>query len=183
MPTTWNRSPEDFHWIYLANTDAFYRLYGIKLAPELDEFVTKCAVSLWSKDSAVTQAHVDMANQIYSRNRTKPNWRLWILTSAVQASNVFLPPDFYWTLAETDARRGTEDSRTFIRMMTNILLYLAAVDNDVTFSEAEYITECVDKLTAICDTNGVKKTREALNPFDYVSSRVDEKLLISDKNI
>lgn len=171
MPTTWNRSPEDFHRIYLANTDAFYRLGGNNLAPELDEFVTKCALGLWSKARAVSQAHVDMANQIYSRNRTKPSWMLWTLTSAVCDSDVFLPPVFYWNLAETDARRGTETSRTFIRMLTNILLYLAAVDDDVTFSEAEYITECVDKLTAICDTNGVKKTREALNPLDYVTSQ------------
>ena len=26
MPTTWNRSPEEFHKIYIANTDAFYRV-------------------------------------------------------------------------------------------------------------------------------------------------------------
>ncbi|MBQ6427994.1 MAG: AAA family ATPase [Oscillospiraceae bacterium] len=55
-------------------------------------------------------------------------------------------------------------------MTTNILLYLAAVDDDVTYAEAEYITECTDKLTAICDTTGVKKTREGLNPLDYVTS-------------
>ena len=171
MPTTWNRSPEDFHRIYLANTDAFYRLGGSNLAPELDEFITKCAMGLWSKARSVTQAHVDMANQIYSRNRAKPTWMLWTLTSAVCDSEVFLPPVFYWNLAENDARRGTETSRTFIRMLTNILLYLAAVDDDVTFSEAEYITECVDMLTAICDTNGVKKTRDALNPLDYVTSQ------------
>ncbi len=36
-------------------------------------------------------------------------------------------------------------------MLTNILLYLAAVDDEVTMAEAEYITECSDKLTAICD--------------------------------
>lgn len=35
MPTTWNRSPEEFHRIYLANTDAFYRLGGKELAEEL----------------------------------------------------------------------------------------------------------------------------------------------------
>lgn len=171
MPTTWNRNPEDFHRIYLANTDAFYREGWKNLAPELDEFVTKCALGLWSKARAVTQDHVDMANQIYSRNRTKPSWMLWTLTSSVCDSDAFMPPVFYWNLAENDARRGTETSRTFIRMLTNILLYLAAVDDDVTFSEAEYITECVDKLTAICDTNGVKKTRDALNPLDYVTSQ------------
>ena len=35
MPTTWNRSPEEFHKIYIANTDAFYRVGSFALADEL----------------------------------------------------------------------------------------------------------------------------------------------------
>ena len=170
MPTTWNRSPEDFHKIYSANTDAFYRVGGIAMAKELDEFMTSCALGLWSRGGGITQRHVDMANQIYSRNQPQPKWMLWSLTSSVCESEVFLPPVFYWNLAENDAKRGTEASRTFIRMLTNILLYLAAVDDDVSYDEAAYITECTDKLTAICDTSGVRKSREALNPLDYVTS-------------
>ena len=170
MPTTWSRSSEDFHKIYSANTDAFYRVGGIAMAKELDEFMTRCALGLWSRGGGISQRHVDMANQIYSRNQPQPKWMLWSLTSSVCESEVFLPPVFYWNLAETDAKRGTEASRTFIRMLTNILLYLAAVDDDVSYDEAAYITECTDKLTAICDTSGVRKSREALNPLDYVTS-------------
>ena len=170
MPTTWNRSPEEFHKIYLANTEAFYRLGRAELAPEMDEFMTKCALGLWSRAGSVNQRHVDMANQIYSRGQKQPSWMLWTLTSSVCESDVFLPPVFYWNLAESDAKRGTETSRTFIRMRTNILLYLAAVDDDVTMAEAEYITECTDRLTAVCDTNGVRKSREGLNPLDFVTS-------------
>ena len=170
MPTTWNRSPEDFHKIYSANTDAFYRVGGIAMSKELDEFMTRCALGLWSRGGGITQRHVDMANQIFSRNQPQPKWMLWSLTSSVCESEVFLPPVFYWNLAENDAKRGTEASRTFIRMLTNILLYLAAVDDDVSYAEAAYITECTDKLTAICDTSGVRKSREALNPLDYVTS-------------
>ena len=170
MPTTWNRSPEEFHKIYLANTDAFYRLGRADLAPEMDEFMTRCALGLWNRCGGVNQRHVDMANEIYSRGQKRPSWLLWTLTSSVCDSDVFLPPVFYWTLAESDARRGTETSRTFIRMLTNILLYLAAVDDDVTMAEAEYITECADRLNAVCDTSGVKKSRGALNPLDFVTS-------------
>ena len=170
MPTTWTRTPEEFHKIYTANTDAFYRLGGAGLAKELDEFMTRCALSLWSKAGGITQRHVDMANQLYSRNQPKPSWMLWSLTGSVCESEVFLPPVFYWNLAESDARRGTEASRTFIRMLTNILLYLAAVDDDVTYEEAAFITECTDKLTAICDTTGVRKSKEGLNPLDFVTS-------------
>ena len=171
MPTTWNRAPEEFHKIYVANTDAFYRLgNNAGLAKELDAFVTKCALSLWSRSGGLTDKHVQMANEIYSRSQPRPNWLLWSLTSAVCEEDVFLPPVFYWNLAESDAKRGTESSRTFIRMLTNILLYLAAVDDDVSYSEAAFITECSDRLTAICDTTGVRKSREGLNPLDYVTS-------------
>ena len=147
MPTTWNRSPEEFHKIYIANTDAFYRVGSFALADELDKFVTRCALELWSK-----------------------HWLLWNLTSSVCESDMFMPPVFFWDLAERDAKRGTEASRTFIRMLTNILLYLAAADDDVSYAEAEYITECGDKLSAICDTSGVKKSKEALNPLDFVTN-------------
>ena len=140
MPTTWTRTPEEFHKIYAANTDAFYRLGGSSMARELDEFMTRCALNLWSRGGGITQRHVDMA------------------------------PVFYWNLAESDAKRGTEASRTFIRMLTNILLYLAAVDDDVTYEEAAFITECTDKLAAICDTTGVRKSKEPLNPLEFVTS-------------
>ncbi len=170
MPTTWNRSPEEFHKIYIANTDAFYRLGHRDLARELDDFMTRCALNLWSRAGGITQRHVDMANQIFSRNQPQPKWLLWSLTSSVCDSDVFMPPAFYWNLAESDARRGSETSRIFIRMTTNILLYLAAVDDDVTYAEAGFITECTDKLSAICDTSGVRKSQAALNPLDFVTS-------------
>ena len=170
MPTTWNRSPEEFHKIYIANTDAFYKVGSTAMAAQLDEFMTGCALGLWSKSGGITERHVEMANQIYSRSRPQPKWLLWNLTSSVCEKDVFLPPVFFWNMAESDVKRGAETSRTFIRMLTNILMYLAATDDDVTYAEAEYITECIDKLTAICDTTGVKKSRETLNPLDYVTS-------------
>ena len=170
MPSTWKISPEEFHKIYLANTDAFYKAAGNTAAKELDEFMTRCALGLWSRAGSIGQQHVDMANQIYSRKQPQPKWMLWALTGSVCEGDVFLPPVFYWDLAEKDAKRGTENSRIFIRMLTNILLYLAAVDDDVSIAEAEYITECGDKLNAVCDTSGVRKSREALDPMDFVTS-------------
>ena len=170
MPSTWKISPEEFHRIYLSNTDAFYKAAGTALARELDEFMTRCALGLWSRAGSIGQQHVNMANQIYSRKQSQPKWMLWSLTGSVCDADVFLPPVFYWNLAESDAKRGTENSRIFIRMLTNILLYLAAVDDDVSMAEAEYITECGDKLNAVCDTSGVRKSREALDPMDFVTS-------------
>ena len=170
MPTTWNRSPEEFHKIYLANTDAFYKIAGSGYAKELDEFITSCALALWSKAGSINQSHVDIANEIYSRGEKKPSWLLWNLTSSICQSEMFLPPVFFWNLTEDDARHKREVSRTFTRMVTNILLYLAAVDDDVNMAEAEYITECTEKLNAICDASGVSKSKESLNAMDYVTT-------------
>jgi hypothetical protein len=55
-------------------------------------------------------------------------------------------------------------------MFTNILLYLAAVDDEVTMTEAAYITDCSEKLTSICDGAGVMRSKAPLDPSDYVTS-------------
>ena len=42
MPTAWNRTPEEFHKIYVANTDAFYRVGSIALSA-----ASRSAMSTW----------------------------------------------------------------------------------------------------------------------------------------
>ncbi len=170
MPTQWKSTPEDLHRIYVANTEAFYRAAGRSLAPEMDKFCTDCALGLLARSSGVAQEHADAMNTLYSKGQPKPTWLLWSLTGEVCKAHEFLPPLFFWALTEQDAKRGTDHSRIFVRMLTNILLYLAAVDDDVSFSEAQYITECSDKLSALCDSAGVKKGKPGLNPADYVTS-------------
>ena len=170
MPTPWKRSPEELHKTYIANTEAFYRAAGNALASPLDDFVKTCALGLWKGSPALGQSHVDAVNSLYSKGRPQGRMLLWELTEKVCAAPDFLPPLFFWDLTETDARKGTDNSRIFVRMLTNILLYLAAVDDEVTMAEAEYITECADRLTALCDGAGVKKSKAPLSPRDYVTS-------------
>ena len=170
MPTQWKRSPEELHKSYIANTEAFYRVAGKELAPAMDKFCTDCALQLFAHSAHLTEEHADALNELYSRGQKKPQWLLWALSSAVCSSGDFLPPLFFWTLTEQDVHRGTDTSRVFIRMLTNILLYVAAVDDDVTFAEAEYITECGEKLTALCDSAGVKPGKPGLRAKDFVTS-------------
>lgn len=170
MPSNWKRSPEELHKTYIANTEAFYKIAGRGISGELDEFMTRCACQLWSHSGAVGQEHADAINQLYSKGSVMPKWLLWELTGKVCEKGEFMPPLFFWSLAEKDRAKGTDHSRVFVRMFTNILLTLAAVDDDVSFAEAEYITDCSDKLTAICDSGGVKKSKPALNAADFVTS-------------
>ncbi len=170
MPTPWKRSPEELHRTYIANTEAFYKVAGRGLAQELDDFMASCAMGLWKNSRNLGQQHVDSINQLYSKGRPMPHWLLWELTEQVCKSGDFLPPLFFWNLTENDARRGTNNSRVFVRMLTNILLYLAAVDDEVSMAEAEYITDCSDKLTAICDGAGVMKSKAPINASEYVTT-------------
>lgn len=172
MPSQWKISSEALHKTYLANTEAFYKTAGRGLAQELDSFIQNCALRLWTGTSGLNQDHVDAANQLYSKGRPQPKWLLWELTGAVCSSEEadFMPPLFFWELTDRDAKKGTDASRVFIRMLTNILLYLAAVDDDVSEAEACFITECGDKLAAICDAAGVKKGKPALRAEYFVTS-------------
>ncbi len=170
MPTQWKRSPEELHKTYIANTEAFYRAAGRDLAEQMDDFCVSCALQLFSRSASLTEDHAAAVNALYSRGRPQPTWLLWALTTEVGKAGQFLPPLFFWQLTERDAREGTDLSRVFIRMLTNILLCLAAVDDDVTYAEAEYITECGDKLSALCDGAGVKKGKPGLRAADFVTS-------------
>ncbi len=171
MPTPWKRSPEELHKTYIANTEAFYKVAGRGLAQELDDFVTSCALGLWKNSRNLGQQHADAANALYSKGRPQPRWLLWDLTEKVCSAGEFLPPLFFWNLTEMDARRRTSNSRIFVRMLTNILLYLAAVDDEVSMAEATYITECSDKLTASCDGAGVPASKMPLDPSEYITSQ------------
>ena len=170
MPTSWKRSPEELHKVYVQNTEAFYRTAGRACTKELDSFMQSCAVALWARAGSVTQAQVDAINELYSKGRSRGNRLLWELTGEVCSAREILPPMFFWSLADRDAREGRDCSRIFVRMVTNILLHLAAVDDDVSFAEAEFITDCADRLSAVCDSAGVKPSKPALNAKDFVTS-------------
>ena len=170
MPSTWTVSPEEFHRVYLENMDAFYKTCSTAIMAEIDDAVTKCALQLWSRTGSISEKHVAFADEIYSRGQPKPSWMLWGLTGKICDGKEFMPPLFFWNLAELDAKRGTDCSRVYIRSLSNILLHLAAADDDVNLAEAEYITDCQERLKTICDTNGVIKSKDAVDPKRFITS-------------
>lgn len=170
MPSNLYRSPEELHRVYVANTEAFYSVAGREHAAKLDDFVESCVLRLWKHSPSISQKHVDSINALYSRGKKPKSKLLWELTSEVANSKEILPPLFFWTLAENDAAAGKDNSRIFVRALTNILLYLAAVDDEVSDYEARFITDCADRLNAVCDSSGVKKSKPGLNPIEFVTS-------------
>ena len=170
MPSVWTRSCDELHREYIANTEAFYRAAGRGCAGELDSFMRQCALGLWKGSGAITQSHVEAYNALYSKGREAPEELLWSLTGRVVDTADVLPPMFFWSLAERDASSGRDYSRIFARMVTNILLTLAAVDGEISRAEAAYISDISAKLAAVCDSVGVKPSKDPLNPMEYVTT-------------
>lgn len=169
MPSTWSVTPEEFHRVYVENTEAFYKVCGNSIISDIDEDITKCALQLWSRAGAITDAHVAFANEIYSKNQPKPAWMLWGLTSKVTETD-YLPPMFFWNLLDLDEKRGTNNSRLYIQAVSNILMYLAAADSEINISEVEYITQFQNCLQALCESRNIPAGRTLLDPMQYVTN-------------
>ena len=55
-------------------------------------------------------------------------------------------------------------------MVTNLLLSLAATDGEISSAEAAYISDVAARLEAVCDSAGVKPSRRALDPANFVTT-------------
>ena len=64
MPTSWKRSPEELHRVYIENTEAFYRVAGRAAARELDGSMPSSALATWARAGSVARAQVDEINQL-----------------------------------------------------------------------------------------------------------------------
>ena len=170
MPSVWTRTSDELHKEYIANTEAFYRAAGRSFAGELDAFLRAAALSLWKNSGAVTQNEVGAYNALYSSGREPPSSLLWELTGKVCSAEAPLPPMFFWSLAEKDAASGRDCSRVFVRMVTNILLSLAAADGEISAAEAGCIADIQARLEAVCESSGVKKSKRPLDPSAYVTT-------------
>ncbi len=163
-------SAADIHKVYLNNVETFYKTAGDFLAADTDAFIRSCVIGLWSKGAAISDLNVTIINELYSREQPRPKYLLWELTSEVCAYSMFRIPDFFTGLVSSDRIRKTTASRTFIRVLANILLTVATSDDDVSFAEAGFIFSCTEALETVCDKSGVPAAKRPLNAMDYVSS-------------
>ena len=170
MPSVWTRPAGELHREYIANTEAFYRAAGRAAAAELDGFMRSAALGLWRCSGAVGESEVAAYNALYSKGKEPPSALLWDLTGRVCSAEAPLPPMFLWSLAERDAEQKLDNSRVFVRMVTNLLLSLAAADGELSAAEAEYIRDLSARLEAVCESAGVKASKRPLNPLDYVTT-------------
>ncbi len=162
-------SPAELHKCYIKNMNAFYRSAGgSSMAAEADEFMRSCAIGLWARTGSVSEGCAEAINEFYSPGQKKPAFLYWELTSTVCSGAEVEVPAFFKELAERDKSRGTNGAKIFIRVLTNMLMYIAALDSDVSMAEADFITELKEKLSRACAAEG--KTG-GIDPKDYVTQK------------
>ncbi|MCD8143974.1 MAG: AAA family ATPase [Oscillospiraceae bacterium] len=121
---------------------------GLRLRVTLaaDNYFRKCAVCVWSRGSAVSEAHVEAYNAICSRGSTPPDALYFEVMSLVADHPDFAPPVFYDGLLECDRVNGTRLAEQFQNLCEGLLLLFAAVDDTLTQQEADYVEDCIHVL-------------------------------------
>ena len=140
---------------------------------QVDGYMRQYVLGVWQADnaSAITPRHVEFYNAIYSSGNPAPSALYWEVATGVAGFDLFQPPSFFADLRQYDRRKGTTLARRFADQLTLILLLFAAVDDVVSESEAGFVNACSDALLALCDRDGLKADRPALNAGDFVPRR------------
>ncbi len=145
----------------------------VSFGRESDGFMRRSAAGLWQRDGGLTPLHVEYHNAIYTQGNQVPSVLYWELCTAVADYAGFQTPDFFRRMVDRDAQTGGAVSRRFVDTFTLMLLLFAAVDGVVSESEAAFVNDCADALTACCDAAGVSGGRTPLDVRDFVTRRPD----------
>lgn len=122
---------------------------------EADAYFRRCALGMWSKGGAVTQAHVDAYNSICSPGHVPSQALFFEVAAGAAEPRPFRKPAFFDELVDFD--RTTEQNRTaqFIELCSVVMLLFASIDDKVTQEEADYITDCLELLRSEAARDGV----------------------------
>lgn len=140
---------------------------------QVDGYLRQYVLGVWQADNAssITPRHVEFYNAIYSTGNTVPAALYWEVATGVAGFDLFQPPSFFEDLRRYDRMKGTALARRFADQLTLILLLFAAVDDVVSESEACFVNTCNDTLVALCDKDGLRSERPALNADDFIARR------------
>ena len=119
----------------------------------------------------MTPQHVEYYNAIYCKGNPAPAALFWELSTAVADYSGFEAPGFFQKMREYDKAYGQKTSRRFVDLLTLMLLLFAAVDGAVSDREAGFVNACADKLSALCDRDGLPDDKPKLDADDFVTRR------------
>ncbi len=170
-------SPGEVHKQYEEGVSAFLRTIPddalrLRLGSEVDDFFRACALGVWKADGGtVTPGYVEYYNAIYRRGTPAPSILFWELGTSVAGFGGFRVPDFLTRMRAVDKVSGSTLSRRFVDLFTLMALLFASVDGVVSEGEAGYVNQCADRMTALCDRDGLAGGKSPLDAKDFVTSR------------
>lgn len=143
-----------------------------KFNAEADEFMRQCALGVWQADGGtVTPSHVEYYNGIYCRGNPAPSALFWELSTAVAEYPGLREPAFFQKMREYDKAYHQKTARQFVDLLALMLLLFAAVDGAVSDQEAGFVNACADRLSALCDRDGLPDDKSRLDAEDFVTRR------------
>lgn len=137
---------------YRAAVAAFARQLGdptlrLDFTQESDAYFRRCALGVWaSGGSEIDNAYVDAYNAICSAGHQPTNALYFEVASGVASAPPFRLPGFFPALLNADRTGKKERALQFADLVNLLLLLFAAVDDQMSQAEADYITACVDTL-------------------------------------
>ncbi len=143
----------------------------MEFSRQIDGYMRQCALGVWQADnaSAITPAHVEFYNAIYSKGAPHPSVLYWELASGVADFDLFQAPVFFPSLVQYDQRKGTSLARRFVDQLTLILLLFAAVDGVVSETEAGFVNACGDLLLERCPKEGPDRSRPPVKASEFIT--------------
>ena len=148
----------------------------MEFSRQVDGYMRQCALGVWQADnaSAITPAHVEFYNAIYSKGSPHPSALYWELASGVAEFDLFQPPAFFPKFLQYDRIKGTSLARRFVDQFTLILLLFAAVDGVVSEAEAGFVNACGDLLLERCPKESPDQSRPPVKASEFIT-KTDQK--------
>lgn len=139
---------------------------------DVDEFMRLCALGVWHADGGnVTPQHVEFYNGIYCKGNLIPAALYWELCTSVTEYTGLETPTFFQKMREYDKAYGQKTARRFVDLLTLMLLLFAAADGAVSDAEAGFVNRCAERLSALCDGDGLPEDKPMLDAGEFVTRR------------
>ncbi|MBR4099046.1 MAG: AAA family ATPase [Clostridium sp.] len=172
----WRLTAEEFHKEYVEKVQKTVRAIGDEALRKefeqgVDPFMRQCALGVWNAEdpTQITPRHEELYNAIYTPGQPVPSALYWEVAVGVADYEGFALPTFFKAMREYDlAKKSGVASLTgyFVNWVVVVMMRFAAVDDKISYREAEFITERKMEMDQLCWEVGLGKP-VGIRPIDY----------------
>lgn len=173
-------STTEFHDQYTKNVTAFIRsipdpALKRQTRADIDEFFRATALSIWRVDNIGSALwYTNCYDAIYLVGNPIPSTSTPKLVSRIENAPQFKEPSFFGRMSEVDKVSHNNLSRKFIDLFVLVSLLFASLDGFVSDKEANYINQCADTLSQICNDAKLGGDKAPLDALDFATHKPSE---------